>query len=221
MSILIIAPHPDDETLGAGGSLLRARKDGKDIHWMIVTEMREALGFKAADIARRSDEIAAVAEAYGFASVTELGLPATGLDLLPLGDIIGTMGDAMKAIAPDTVYIPFPGDVHSDHRVVFEAAQACTKAFRYPSVKRVLAMEIISETDYGIDPTQAAFRPNAFVDISATLDEKIRIMHLFAGEIAEPPFPRSERNIRALAHVRGGQAGLDAAEAFHILKDIL
>jgi len=220
MSILVIAPHPDDETLGAGGTLLRARADGEDIHWLIVTEMRESVGFKAADIERRKGEIAAVSDAYGFASVTALGLPATGLDSLPLGDVIGAMGDAVKSIAPDTVYVPFPGDVHSDHRVVFEAAQACTKAFRYPSVKRVLAMEIISETDYGIDPSQAPFRPNAFVDISGMLDEKIRIMNLFAGEITEPPFPRSERNIRALAHVRGGQAGLDAAEAFQIIKDI-
>jgi LmbE family N-acetylglucosaminyl deacetylase len=220
MSTFVIAPHPDDETLGAGGALLRAIQSGEDVHWLIVTEMREDLGFSTSAIKKRESEITAVSKAYGFASTIKLGLPATRLDTLPLNDIINPIGSAILDVQPDTVYLPFPGDVHSDHRVVFDAAAACTKSFRYPSVKKIVAMEILSETDFGIDPTQDAFRPNLFVDISAVLDEKIRIMNLFGSEMGEPPFPRSEQNIRALSSWRGSQAGIQAAEAFTVLKEI-
>lgn len=220
MSILVVAPHPDDETLGAGGTLLRAIQSGQDVHWLIVTEMRESLGFNTSTIEKRKSEIATVSKAYGFASTIELGLPAAQLDTLPLNEIIDPVGSVIHNVQPDTVYVPFPGDVHSDHRIVFNAATACTKTFRYPSVKKIVAMEIISETDFGIDPTQAAFRPNLFVNISAVLDEKIHIMNLFDSEIGDPPFPRSEQNIRALSSWRGSQAGIQAAEAFIVLKEI-
>ncbi len=220
MSILVVAPHPDDETLGAGGTLLRAIQSGEDVHWLIVTEMRESLGFNANAIKKRKSEITAVSKAYGFASTIELGLPATRLDTLPLNEIIDPIGSAILDIQPDTVYVPFPGDVHSDHRIVFDAATACTKSFRCPSVKKIVAMEIISETDFGIDPTRETFRPNLFVDISGVLDEKIRIMYMFDSEMGDPPFPRSEQNIRALSNWRGSQAGVKAAEAFNVLKEI-
>lgn len=218
--ILCVAPHPDDETLGCGGTLLRHRADGDDIHWLIVTAMSEELGYSPEQIKTRDKEITVVAEAYGFAKVTQLGLPAARLDTFPLGDIITAVGEAFESIKPETVYLPFPGDAHSDHRVTFDAVSACCKWFRYSSVRRVVAYETLSETDFGIDPTQAPFRPNLFVDVSAHLDDKIRIMKTYDGEMGAFPFPRSEQAILALAHRRGSQAGCHAAEAFMVLKDV-
>lgn len=219
-AILAIAPHPDDETLGCGGALLRHKADGDAIHWLIVTEMIEAAGFSAAAIKARENEIAAVAKAYGFASVTRLGLPATRLDGEPMGDIVQAFGAALKKIKPETVYVPFPGDVHSDHRVTFDAVAACGKWFRYPSVRRLVACEIPSETDFGIDPSRQPFRPNLYVDVAKWLDEKIRIMAAYPGEMGDLPFPRSAEAIRALAMHRGSQCGAAAAEAFMVLKEI-
>jgi LmbE family N-acetylglucosaminyl deacetylase len=218
--VLAIAPHPDDETLGCGDTLLRHRADGDDIHWLIATDMTEDTGFAADKIEAREKEISAVAEAYGFASVTRLGFPATRLDTLAKGDLIAAVGKAVETIQPETIYAPFPGDVHSDHRVTFEAVAACTKQFRYPSVRRIIACEIPSETDFGIDLEEKPFRPNLFVDVSGFVDETIRIMETYDGEMGDFPFPRSEKAIRALATLRGSQAGCDAAEAFMVLKEI-
>ncbi|MDC1214678.1 PIG-L family deacetylase [Rhodospirillales bacterium] len=220
MSTLVIAPHPDDETLGAGGTLLRKNQAGEDTHWLIITEMREELGFNKKAITRRQDEIKSVSKAFGFTTTTELRLPAAQLDTLPLSILIEGISDAINHISPDTVYVPFPGDVHSDHRVVFNAAAACTKTFRHPCIKRILAMEVASETDYAIDPTSNMFRPNVFTNISDLLDEKIRIMNLYEGEMGEPPFPRSEHTLRSHAQWRGSQANVDSAEAFQLLKEI-
>ncbi len=217
--VLAIAPHPDDETLGCGGALLRHKAEGDIIHWLIVTDMTEAAGFSASAMKTREREIATVAKAYGFASVTRLGFPATRLDTLPTADIVAAIGKALNNIQPEVVYVPFSGDVHSDHRITFGAVAACGKWFRYPSIKRLIACEIPSETDFGLDPGRQPFRPNLFVDVAKWLDDKIRIMESFKGEMDAFPFPRSAEAIRALARHRGSQCGSDAAEAFMLLKE--
>jgi LmbE family N-acetylglucosaminyl deacetylase len=219
-AILVIAPHPDDETLGCGGTLLRHKADGDAIHWLITTSMKKNAGFSEDRIGVREKEITAVAEAFGFSSVTRLGFPTTSLDTVSKSKLIDGMGKVFEEVVPVTVYVPFPGDAHSDHRQTFEAASACCKNFRYPSVRKVIACEISSETDFGLDPTETSFRPNLFVDITTYLNEKIRIMETYDGEMRASPFPRSGEAIRALATLRGSQAGCAAAEAFMILREI-
>ena len=217
--ILAIAPHSDDETLGCGGTLLRHRAQGDAIHWVIATRMDPAT-FPAERIARREAEIAAVAKAYGFAGVHPLGFATATLDTVPRARLIEALAQVVRAVQPNLVLAPFPGDAHGDHRAVFEATVACAKTFRYPSVETVLAYETLSETDFALDPTAQAFRPNLFVEIGPFLERKIDIMRLFEGELGEHPFPRSAEAIRAAAGLRGAQANCRAAEAFMVLKDI-
>lgn len=216
-TVLVVAPHPDDETLGAGGTLLRHRREGDAVHWAIATDMGE--GFPEARRAARDREIEAVAAHYGFAGVHRLGFPAASLDGVPRGELIGALGDVVRRVEPEVIYLPFPGDAHTDHRVVFEAGAACTKWFRYPWVRRVLAYETLSETDFGIDPTAPGFDPQVFVDIGETLEGKLAAMALFEGELGEFPFPRSAEAIRAQATLRGAAAGCVAAEAFMLLRE--
>ena len=63
--------------------------------------------------------------------------------------------------------------------------------------------------------------PNVFIDISEYFEKKIEIMKIFSSEIAPHPFPRSERNLRALATLRGATSGCEYAESFVLLKEIL
>lgn len=219
-TVLAIAPHPDDETLGCGGVLLRHHAEGDAIHWLVVTAITPALGFPPERVAARRQELLAVADRYGFSSVSELCLPATRLDTLPKGDIVAALGNVFRQVQPDTVYVPYRNDAHSDHAAVFDAAAACCKGFRHGYVKRVYAYETLSETEFGLRPDDGGFRPNLFVDTSATFEEKLAIMRLYAGEMGPFPFPRSEECLRAQAVLRGSQAGCRAAEAFMILKEI-
>lgn len=219
-TVLCIAPHPDDETLGCGGTLQRHIAAGDRVHWLIVTAISEPLGFSAARIASRASEIDAVASAYGFTQVHLAGLPTTRLDTLPKADLVAAISAVIGAVGPDTVYVPYRNDVHSDHSAVFDAAIACSKTFRYPSIRAIYAYETLSETEFGLRPDDPGFRPNLFVDIAAWLESKIAIMGLFAGEMGTFPFPRSEECLRAQAMLRGSQAGVVAAEAFMILKEI-
>jgi len=219
--VLCVAPHPDDETLGCGGTLLRHIASGDPVHWLVVTAMTASQGYTTERIASRQREIEAVAEAYGFASVDRAGLPTTRLDTVPKGELIAVIADVIRRVAPTTVYVPYRNDAHSDHTAVFDATVACCKRFRHPSVARVRAYETLSETEFGMRPEYPGFRPNLFVDITTSIARKIEIMSLFAGEMGEPPFPRSAEAIRALASYRGVVAGARAAEAFMVLRDVL
>jgi LmbE family N-acetylglucosaminyl deacetylase len=219
-SLLVVAPHPDDESLGCGGTLLRARSQGTEIHWLIVTAMTAAGGFSDESISTRSDEIDRVAEAYGFASVHQLGLPTAMLDTIPLGEITGAIGKVVREVAPGDVLLPFRNDIHSDHTVVFDAAASATKSFRAPSIRSVLMYETLSETDFGVRPGAGAFAPQVFVDVHDHLERKLEILATYASEMGEFPFPRSSDAVRALAMLRGAQSGVRAAEAFMLVKAV-
>lgn len=215
--VLVVAPHPDDETLGAGGLMLRARAAGRPVHWLIVTEMPAEDGWPAEKIARREQEIKAVAEAFGIAQTHRLGLPTARLDTLPLRDVVGAMGAVVRDVAPEILLLPHRGDAHSDHAVVHDAGTACGKWFRFPSVRWTLAYETLSETDAGMNQSEA-FWPSLFVDIGDYLDEKLRIAALYGDEIQAFPFPRSEVAMRAHAALRGAACGATAAETFMLLR---
>lgn len=219
--VLVVAPHPDDETLGCGGTLLRHGAEGDQVHWLIVTAMTTEAGFSAERIAGRQKEIEAVAAHYHFSGVHELGLSTTRLDSIPKAEIVGRAAEVFHSVEPGIVYLPFRGDAHDDHSVAFDACVSCTKWFRQPSVKRIRAYETLSETEFGLSPETSSFRPNLFVNITDYLDGKIMAMGLYAGEMEKFPFPRSEEAIRALAMFRGSSAGFRAAEAFITIKEIL
>lgn len=219
-TVLIVAPHADDEALGCGGTILRHKNAGDAIHWMLVTDIPEGGSIGGARSDLRNTEIAAVSEKIGFDGVHRLGFPPTTLDELPLSDIISSMSEVVQKIEPSMIYMPFGGDVHSDHGIVFKAACACTKWFRYPSIKSVRVYETLSETNFALDPTQAGYRPNLYVDISEYMDAKLEVLNIFKSEMGAHPFPRSNRAVQALATLRGSEAGVDSAESFMLLKQI-
>lgn len=219
MKILVVSPHPDDETLGAGGSLLRFAGEGNELYWLIATEAGERLGWSKERMHTREDEIGRVTEAYGFSAVENLRLPATELDRLPGGDVIDKIRESIARIQPELVLLPDRNDAHTDHAVVFDCCMSVLKAFRCPSVKKIWTMEILSESNFG-NPYRH-FAPDLYVDISETIERKIGIMKIYASELGQHPFPRSEESIRALATLRGAEAGCRYAEAFHVIKEIV
>lgn len=212
--ILVVSPHPDDETFGCGGTLLRHRAAGDELGWLIFTEPHAAFTNP-----HRDEEIQEVARRYGFASTTRLGFTAAELDGIPLSRLIEKVAPALKAFQPEEMYLPFPGDAHSDHRMVFEACMACSKWFRYPFLRRVVCYETLSETNFGARPTESRFAPTSWVDISDHLEEKIAIMKVYASELGDHPFPRSEASVRAQALLRGTEAGAKSAEAFQLIRE--
>lgn len=220
MNILIVSPHPDDETLGCGGSLLKHRGYSDNINWMIMTGIAVVDGYDVDMVEKRKCEIDAVRKRYDFKDVFNLGFPAAQLDLIPRSKLVKCVNDIIQDIKPDRIYLPNVNDIHSDHKITFEAVISAAKTFRCPFLKKVMMYEVLSETEFAPPLLMGNFCPNSFSDISDYLEDKLAVMHLYSSEIGEHPFPRNDLNIRALATFRGATAGVKAAEAFMVLKEI-
>ena len=215
--VLVIAVHPDDETLGCGGTLLKHKANGDEIHWLICTTIDKSHSYYET----REKEIEKTKDAYGFDTVHNLRLKTMQVDEYSMSDLIGKISKVINKVKPTTIYLPFKGDVHSDHRAIFEASYSCTKSFRYSFVKKIYMIKTLSETEFAPSTKEDSFIPNVFVDISKYIDKKLEIMKIFETEIAEHPFPRSERNLRALGTLRGATSCCEYAESFVLLKEIL
>lgn len=216
---LVIAPHPDDEVLGVGGTLLRRKKEGAAIGWLIMTKVSVESGWSPEKVERRKTELEQITELFGFDSVFELDFPTTQLDLVPMGDLVNAISAVFKNFEPSEIFVPHSSDIHSDHRLTFDAVTSCTKWFRSPTIKRVLAYETLSETDFSMVSGQR-FQPNVFINIEEELQDKLRAINIYSSEIGEFPFPRSILAISALATLRGASSGFKAAEAFELLREI-
>lgn len=213
---LVIAVHPDDETLGCGGTLLKHKANNDEIHWLICT----AINKNQSKYKVREQEIEKISKMYDFNGVHKLELNTMQVDEYSISELIEKISKVIKKVQPNIIYLPFKGDVHSDHRKIFEAAFSCTKTFRYPFIKNMYMMETLSETEFAPSTMGDNFVPNVFVDISKYLDKKIQLMKIFESEIDMHPFPRSEKNIKALATFRGASCGCEYAESFMLLKEI-
>jgi len=220
MKTIVIAPHPDDEVFGVGGTLMRRKAEGAKVAWLIVTGISVETGWSEIKVKQRTDEIKKISALFNFDSVFELNFPTTQLDQVPMSDLVTAISNAFKNFKPEEVFVPHPSDVHTDHRIVFDAVTSCTKWFRYPSIKRVLAYETLSETDFGLESNKG-FWPNVFVDIDPYLANKLRAMNIYLSELEELPFPRSHEAIKALSILRGVASGFKAAEAFQLLRERL
>jgi LmbE family N-acetylglucosaminyl deacetylase len=214
--VLVIAVHPDDETLGCGGTLLKHKENGDRIHWIIATQTDS----KNAFFEQREKEIEIVKDLYNFDSVHKLELNTMRVDEYSMSELVGKISKVINEIKPSVLYLPFKSDVHSDHRKIFEASYSCTKSFRYPFIKKIYMMEVLSETEFAPSTKEDSFIPNTFVDISKQMNKKIEIMNVFKSELAEHPFPRSIKNIQALATIRGASSTCTYAEGFVLLKEI-
>lgn len=216
--IVVISAHPDDETLGAGGTLLKHKFEGDQLFWINATKIDQDNVGLIEMYSERDNEIKKVIDLYGFEAFFQLDYNTMQLDSASKIKMIPDLTKLFNKIEPEIIYIVNRSDAHSDHRYLFEAVYSATKSFRQPSIKGVFMYECLSETEFAAPLAENIFIPNYFVDVTPFLDKKIEIMKTYSSEISEPPFPRSEKNIRALATYRGSMANVIAAEAFQILK---
>ena len=219
-NIIVISAHPDDEVIGAGGTLLKHRDAGDSIYWLITTNVFENQGFSNERVESRQREIQKVAELLGVTKVFLLDYPTMSLSSSSVVSMTPRISEVFQEVRPEIVYCLNRSDAHSDHRHTFDAVMACTKSFRYPYIKQVLMYECISETEFAPNLPEKVFMPNYFVDISKYLQVKLEIMKVYESEIGDHPFPRSLRNLEALATFRGASVGVEYAEAFQLIKYI-
>ncbi|WP_375194592.1 PIG-L deacetylase family protein [Sphingobium sp.] len=217
--IAVVAPHPDDEILGCGGTMARAAAAGAEVHVVIVTRGQPPL-FAEELVRQVHEESARAHDLIGVTSTQFLDFPAAGLDQIKRSDLNHALSAALSRIEPDVLLIPFIGDIHMDHQIVFNAALVHARPRGSGGPASVLAYETLSETNWLAPGITPAFNPNLFVDISDTIERKIAAFQAFRSQVKARPDERSIDAIRALATLRGATAYRCAAEAFVLIRQI-
>lgn len=215
---MIISPHPDDETLGAGGSIIKFKREGNEVYWLNVTDVNEEYGWDKEFVEKRKSQISEIIKYYRFDGFINLKFKPAQINSSSIPDLIQSIGQVLDEVKPGCIILPDYNDAHSDHKYVFEAGYACSKIFRRSYIRRILTMEVLSETNFG--KPYNTFTPNLYVDITNDFEQKLQAISIYETEIKEVPFPRSIEAIQAQAILRGTEAGTLYAEAFRVIKEI-
>jgi N-acetylglucosamine malate deacetylase 1 len=220
MNVLVVAPHADDEVLGCGGTMARHAADGDNVHVLIATRgIEELYPPEGIEIVR-----AEARAAHQLLNVTEthfLEFPAPALDTVPRYKIARDVASLITELAIQQLYIPHHGDIHSDHLHLHHACLVAARPLAGCPVRKIMAYETISETEWAPPQAGAVFYPTIFRDISDHLSAKLEAMQCYKTQLFEPPSARSLRTIEALARFRGATISRNAAEGFMLIREIL
>ena len=216
MKVLVFAPHPDDEILGCGGVIAKHINNNDKVSVCIVTS-------SLVEKARKLNEEYAhkIHSSMGIKNTIILEYPPVELPHENIRKLTGSFNDLIQKLKPEVVYIPFYGDMHTDHYIVANSAMVALRPLVAPFVKYIYSYETLSETGWNFPTADKAFIPNIFSDISEFINDKINAMKMYDTKIKEDPHPRSVEGIRALAKYRGGTIGVDYAEAFMCVRALL
>lgn len=217
---LVVAPHPDDEVLGAGGTIARLAAEGEEVFVAVVTEGKPP-AFDPEATARIQAEARQAHRALGVTETIWLRLPAAQLAETAHATVNAALLELVHRLSPQTVLLPFVGDMHMDHQLTFTSALVACRPHQAEFPKLVLAYETLSETNWNAPYLSPAFVPNVFVDISEHLEAKLKAMKLFASQVRQPPHERSIATLRALATLRGATVMRQAAEAFVLIRHVV
>ena len=217
--MLVIAPHPDDETLGAGGTIAKFASQGHEVAVLVVSGHLPPL-YTQAEYEKTVKEAHRAFEILGVSHSRFLEIPATRIGLEPVSVVNGRIADVVKEIEPQIVLCPFP-DRHIDHRLVFESVMVAARPVGAGrGIELLAAYETLSETHWNAPHIEANFVPNWIVDITNEMDRKVDALNSYASQIPAFPGARSIEAVTALAKFRGTQAGFAYGEAFHVIRMI-
>lgn len=215
---LIIAPHPDDESLGLGGTIKRMTNLKIDVSVLIVSGHMPPL-YTPAEYKKTVKESKKAFKFLGIQKFKFLDIPATKLNEVPVSELNYRINSFVKESNPDVVFIPFP-DRHIDHRIVFDSSIVASRPVGKKYPKYVFLYETLSETHWNVPDVEPNFSPNLFINIDKEIKSKLKALSFYKSQIKNNT-PRSLNAVKALAEFRGSQNGCKFAEAFKIVRIII
>lgn len=219
MRVLVIAPHPDDEIIGVGGTIAKRVNAGDEVYVCVVTKGQEIM-FDRDYIEQGREECRKADAMLGVSETIFLDFPAVMLETVPRYKLNSGISDQIQRIKPDEVFIPHRGDMQLDHQMVVDATMVAVRPRGNYYPKRVYAYETLSETGWNIPNSVNDFIPTVYEDISKFIELKLDAMSLFESQLAQFPAARSIEAIEALARFRGATVNVKAAEAFSLVREI-
>tara|TARA_Y100001936_G_C16051279_1_gene657975 strand:- start:773 stop:1471 length:699 start_codon:yes stop_codon:yes gene_type:complete len=220
--VVCIVAHPDDEALGVGGTLIKHAKRGDDVYIIIMSEGESAKS-NIKDLNQKR-KIAAKkwADYTGCILYRHYDLPDQKFDTISRLETIKILESDLLKIKPDIVYTHHPNDLNIDHKITSEIALTALRPMsKVHSCRTILSIEIPSSSDQAPQMDTFIFCPNHYVSIKDVWDIKKDSLKFYKKELRKSPHPRSIKSINSLAIKRGAESGLEKAEAFTILRNII
>ena len=221
--ILIVVAHPDDEVLGCGGTITRLNKEGYELYTLILGEGitsrddKRSKEKRGREIANLKEQAKKANELIGVKKVFFHDFPDNRFDTVPFLDIVKVIEKIKNQIKPEIIFTHYEKDLNIDHQITYKAVITATRPLREETVKEVYSFEIPSSTEWSYP---LSFSPNAFYDISETMDIKLKALEEYKSELKEYPHPRSLKGIKLIAKTWGMKVGLNYAEAFKCVRII-
>jgi len=215
--VLVVAPHPDDETLAVGGTIAKLSSLGHEIHVLIVSGHLPPL-YSRDNYEKTVTESQKAFDILGIAGSEFLEIPATMIADRPVHELNSKILSTVRSLKPQMVFCPYP-DRHIDHRIVFDSVMVATRPVGVGrDIEILAAYETLSETHWNAPHIEPNFTPNWVIDISDHIQNKLKALKCYESQISEFPNPRSIEAIEALAIFRGTQSGFGYGEGFHIVR---
>lgn len=225
MNVLCVMAHPDDQLLSCGATMRRLANEGQRL-FSCVLDSNVDEHYGRADVVGFKEAAQAAASTMGFEDFLWYDFQNVQFNVVPHLEMVRAVEQAILRFRPEWIFTHHSGDLHIDHRVCHDATMAAlmlpqrlTTDLPPTLVKKVFVCESLSSTDWA-PPTADPFRPNAFVNVSSTFDDKIQALEAFPRALKPFPHSRSTQNLKHLAYLRGAQAGVELAEAFCVIRDV-
>ena len=216
--VLVVAAHTDDEVLGCGGAILRHVADNDMVHGIFMTDGISARDDRSERL--RHERRLAAEKAHkilGLSTVHHLDFPDNQMDTVSALDLAKSVETVIQKLNPEVIYTHHRGDLNIDHCLTARATMVACRPQPGCSVKEIYGFEVLSSTGWDA-PQEKPFTPEMFVDISNVLEKKIEAFRAYSHEVRPSPHARSKENVEYLAKYRGHHIGVDAAEAFSVLR---
>jgi len=217
-TVLIIAPHLDDEVLGCGGVIARHVAQGDKVHVCFVAHRVYDHVYNAEKMEIERVHTFNAKEMIGYNEFHFLDLNDERLDAC-VQDIIIPLEKYLIQTRPQIVYSPFCNDNNQDHQAVAKAVQVVLRPAAVPFIERWLMYETPSSTEQTPSVGILGFQPNVYYDIGDCLDKKLKAIACYETEARPFPNPRSTEGVKALAMKRGMECGLEYAESFMLVRE--
>jgi len=216
--IFVIAAHPDDEVLGCGGTILDYVKKGDQVNILILGDGETARQKSKVDIQKRRKQAERAGKLLGVKQLFLESLPDNQFDSLPLLEIVKLVEKYLEKIKPNIIYTHNPNDLNIDHQLTAKAVLTAARPQPNYFVKKILAFEVLSSTEWQMKDKKHLFYPTVYNDITDFIDRKVEILKIYKHELKKYPHPRSEQGVKALAQYRGIESGYHFAEAFQLIR---
>ena len=217
-NIVVISPHPDDETLGVGGTIKKFSKQGVDVSVLVISGHLPPL-YTLDSFEKTQGEAIDAFNILGVKNFEFLKIPATYVHQEDKSSLYTKISDFVNRFSPEILFIPFP-DRHIDHRVIFDGSVVASRPIKQNFPKIVLMYETLSETHWNVGGAEHVFYPDFFVDVSKEINEKIDAVNCYQSQIKNNS-SRSIDAVEALAKFRGSQNGCNFAEAFKTVRIVI